>query len=134
VRARGKGAGVYGRSLHILARTQKLVSSKPTCHKTHTLSNTTNHYRQFSLLRDITGEQFAEAINEALGPRMKLTGETPALQQFVAFFASRQLPKDTRIAFVWPLEAPGKDVTLQAVVVPPGGNVDLVSTAPEVGV
>jgi hypothetical protein len=29
---------------------------------------------QFKLLRDITGQQFAEAIDEALAPRAKITG------------------------------------------------------------
>jgi hypothetical protein len=31
---------------------------------------------QYKLLRDITGQQFAEAIEEVLGPRMKVTGES----------------------------------------------------------
>jgi hypothetical protein len=30
---------------------------------------------QFQLLRDITGEQFAEAVNKRLQPRMQITGE-----------------------------------------------------------
>ncbi|GBF91104.1 chalcone-flavanone isomerase [Raphidocelis subcapitata] len=85
----------------------------------------------FKLLRDISGQQFAEAIDEALGPRMKLTGEGGALADFSAFFSTRQLPKDTQIALVWPLAPPGHDVQLQGLVVPPGAGVDLETTAPQ---
>ena len=88
--------------------------------------------RQFKLLRDITGQQFAEAIDEALGPRLKLCGAEAALQQFTGFFKGRQLPKDTSIAFLWPLPAPGKEATLSGEVVAPGEAKDLVSTAPQV--
>ena len=138
----------------------------------------------------MTGQQFAEAINEALGPRMKLTGaagargagarrgvgnaaacsgapaaarararspprasgsvrarqhmvvqpaitrpragEGAALQQFVDFFAARQLPKGTRVVFVWPLAAPGKEAVLSAALVAPGEAKDLEASAPEV--
>ncbi|KIY97814.1 chalcone-flavanone isomerase [Monoraphidium neglectum] len=84
----------------------------------------------FKLLRDITGQQFAEAIDEALAPRAKVTGDSASLQQFGQFFASRQLPKDTQVAFVWPLKG-GEAGELQAEVVLPGEAKDLVTTAPE---
>lgn len=84
----------------------------------------------FKLLRDITGQQFADAIEEALGPRVKITGESAALQQFISFFTTQQLPKDTQVVFVWPLKASG-EAELQGEVVRPGDNRDLVATAPE---
>ncbi len=31
-------------------------------------------YTQFTMLRDLEGKQFADAVNEKLGPRMQLTG------------------------------------------------------------
>ncbi|KAI8471992.1 MAG: chalcone isomerase [Monoraphidium minutum] len=87
----------------------------------------------FKLLRDITGQQFAEAINEALAPRAKITGDTAPLQQFVSFFASKQLPKDTQVVFVWPLKG-GEAGELQAEILAPGDAKDLVTTAPELRV
>lgn len=84
----------------------------------------------FKLLRDITGQQFAEAIDEALAPRAKITGTTAELQQFVSFFSARQLPKDTQVVFVWPLKG-AEGGELQAEVVAPGESKDLVATAPE---
>lgn len=89
--------------------------------------------RQFRLLRDITGQQFADAIDEALGPRLRLAGAAPALQQFTQFFGGRQLPKGATVVLVWPLPAPGKEAVLSGDVVAPGEERDLVATAPPVG-
>jgi len=46
-------------------------------HRAHTPQSTPRFdpAQQFKLLRDISGQQFADAIDEALGPRMKITGE-----------------------------------------------------------
>ncbi len=42
-------------------------TSSPLCPHAHPL--------QLHLVRDVTGEQFAEAINKSLAPRMQLAGE-----------------------------------------------------------
>jgi hypothetical protein len=53
------------------------------------------------LLRDVTGEQFAEAISSQLAPRARLTGAGAALEQYVSFLSKQSLSEGTRLAHLW---------------------------------
>lgn len=49
------------------------------------------------VLAQVEGAQFAEAIAEALEPRMRLTGELSTLGKFKEFFEGRTLEKGTQV-------------------------------------
>lgn len=63
------------------------------------------------LLRDVTGEQFADAISERLAPRARLTGAGAALDQYVSFFSGRRLVAGTCLANLW--TADGEQLQVQ---------------------
>lgn len=71
-------------------------------HPTHTAASTPFHHQalQLELARSITGQQFVEALNDALEPRLKLMGALGDLEKFKSFFASKQLEKGTNIAML----------------------------------
>jgi hypothetical protein len=60
---------------------------------------------QIELVRDVEGATFVEALNEALRPRMALTGETAILEQFRAFFGEKKLGKGTNIVLMYRTDA-----------------------------
>lgn len=55
---------------------------------------------QIELARNITGQQFVDALNEALEPRLRLMGQLGELEQFKQFFINKQLDKGTNIAML----------------------------------
>jgi hypothetical protein len=66
---------------------------------------------QIELVRDVEGAQFVEALNEALTPRMSLTGELSVLKEFQTFFQEKKLTKGTNIVLMY-----RTDATLDVVV------------------
>jgi len=68
---------------------------------------------QIELVRDVEGEQFVEALNESLRPRMSLSGETSLLEQFSAFFQGKKLIKGTNVVLMY-----RTDATLDVLVSP----------------
>jgi hypothetical protein len=52
---------------------------------------------QFTMLRDLEGQQFSDAVNDKLGPRMQLTGDTASLETFKSFFEGQKLGKGTQV-------------------------------------
>eukprot|EP01025_Chloroclados_australasicus_P017060 TRINITY_DN1869_c0_g1_i9.p1 TRINITY_DN1869_c0_g1~~TRINITY_DN1869_c0_g1_i9.p1 ORF type:complete len:311 (-),score=31.30 TRINITY_DN1869_c0_g1_i9:320-1135(-) len=57
------------------------------------------------LVRDVDGATFVEALDEALEPRMSLTGEMSTLEDFKQVFVGRNLTANTTVALLW---VPGK--------------------------
>lgn len=55
----------------------------------------------FRLVRDVEGQQFADAISTSLLPRMQITGDTASLEQFASFFTSKSLTNNTEIVLFW---------------------------------
>ncbi|GAX83469.1 hypothetical protein CEUSTIGMA_g10894.t1 [Chlamydomonas eustigma] len=53
------------------------------------------------LLRDVEGQQFAEALNKYLAPRMTLSGETAKLDEFMALFMAKKLTSGTEVLLMW---------------------------------
>ncbi|KXZ47492.1 hypothetical protein GPECTOR_35g930 [Gonium pectorale] len=53
------------------------------------------------LVRDVTGEQFAEAINKSLLPRMQLAGDTASLDTFNNYFNSKSLVTGSEVVLLW---------------------------------
>lgn len=82
------------------------------------------------LLRDVTGEQFAEAIGDALAPRARLTGAGAALEQYVGFLSKTQTIKEgTQIANLW--TADGEELQVQVAQGGAGGkDIDWETRAP----
>ncbi|EFJ51055.1 hypothetical protein VOLCADRAFT_103700 [Volvox carteri f. nagariensis] len=66
------------------------------------------------LVRDVTGEQFTEAINKSLAPRMQLAGDTASLDKFNAFFSSKNLVNNTEVLLLWSMAG-----DLEVLVTPP---------------
>ncbi|GLI58762.1 hypothetical protein VaNZ11_000342 [Volvox africanus] len=66
------------------------------------------------LVRDVTGEQFTEAINKSLLPRMQLAGDTASLDQFNAYFNSKNLANNTEVLLLWSMAG-----DLEVLVTPP---------------
>lgn len=60
---------------------------------------------QIELVRDVEGAQFVEALNEALKPRMSLSGELGTLDTFMAFFNGKKLTKGTNIVLLYRTDA-----------------------------
>ena len=56
----------------------------------------------------VEGAQFADAIAEALEPRMRLTGEMATLDKFKQFFDGRTLEKGTQVSHPAATLAPGR--------------------------
>ena len=52
-------------------------------------------------MRDVDGPTFVGALEEALAPRLRITGETGALQQFADFFGGRTLAKGSALLMLW---------------------------------
>jgi len=52
---------------------------------------------RIDLVRDVEGATFYEALEAAMGPRVRLAGEGGALDAFSAFFGGRKLTKGTAI-------------------------------------
>ncbi|KAL3159218.1 hypothetical protein ABBQ32_011195 [Trebouxia sp. C0010 RCD-2024] len=59
---------------------------------------------QVQLVRKIEGEQFFGAIEEALTPRLGVTGEMATLNNFKQFFHGKSLEKGTNILLLWKTE------------------------------
>ncbi|KAF8068306.1 FAP3 [Scenedesmus sp. PABB004] len=55
----------------------------------------------FTMLRDLEGKQFSDAVNDKLGPRMQLTGDTASLEAFKGFIEGHKLAKGTQIMCLW---------------------------------
>jgi hypothetical protein len=81
------------------------------------------------LLRDVTGEQFAEAISAQLAPRARLTGAGAALEQYVSFISKQSLSAGTRLAHLWTADGEQLQVRVEK-----GDDVDWESKAPELTV
>lgn len=60
---------------------------------------------QIELVRDVEGATFVEAFNEALRPRMSLTGELSTLESFKTFFEDKKLTKGTNIVLMYRTDA-----------------------------
>ena len=58
-----------------------------------------------------------QALDEALAPRMRLTGDTASLQQFGGFFQGKKLDKGTNIVMLWRVEG-----QLELYVAAPGAS------------
>lgn len=89
------------------------------------------------LLRDVTGEQFAEAISAQLAPRARLTGAGAALEQYVAFISKQSLTSGTRLAHLWTADGEELQVRVAAAGGGRGGggdDVDWESKAPDLTV
>ena len=56
---------------------------------------------RIDLVRDVEGAVFYEALEAAMGPRVRLVGEGAALDAFGAFFGGRKLAKGTAILMLW---------------------------------
>lgn len=56
---------------------------------------------QVQLVRKIDGETFFGAIEEALTPRLSVTGEMATLGKFKKFFEGKSLEKGTNILLLW---------------------------------
>uniref|UniRef100_A0A7S3QJQ2 Chalcone-flavonone isomerase family protein n=1 Tax=Dunaliella tertiolecta TaxID=3047 RepID=A0A7S3QJQ2_DUNTE len=67
------------------------------------------------LVRDVSGEMFAGALNDTLVPRMKLAGEMDKLEEFKAIFQGKNLVEGTEVAMFWNV---GTD-ELDVLVTPP---------------
>ena len=57
------------------------------------------------LVRDVDGQQFVEALDEALRPRMSLSGDTASLQKFQEFFMNKKLTKGTVLKLVYKVDS-----------------------------
>ncbi|KAG2453671.1 hypothetical protein HYH02_001884 [Chlamydomonas schloesseri] len=73
-----------------------------------------NKVIQLHLVRDVTGEQFTEAINKSLLPRMQLAGDTASLDKFNDYFNSKNLINNTEVILLWSLSG-----DLEVLVTPP---------------
>lgn len=60
---------------------------------------------EIELVRDVEGAQFVEAFDEALRPRMSLSGELSVLEQFKTFFQEKKLSKGTTIVLMYRTDA-----------------------------
>ncbi|GFH27925.1 uncharacterized protein HaLaN_26319, partial [Haematococcus lacustris] len=56
--------------------------------------------RRIRLVRDVEGQQFLDALNTTLVPRMSLAGETAKLAEFQQVFEGKKLVSGTEIAMV----------------------------------
>lgn len=70
---------------------------------------------QIQLVRKVDGSQFYQALDEALAPRMRITGDTTTLARFGEFFQSKQLDKGTTLVMLWRTEG-----SLELYVAQPG--------------
>ncbi|KAG2483293.1 hypothetical protein HYH03_017840 [Edaphochlamys debaryana] len=66
------------------------------------------------LVRDVTGEQFTDAINKTLAPRMQLAGDTASLDKFNECLGSKNLVNGTEIILLWTMAG-----DLEVLVTPP---------------
>lgn len=57
------------------------------------------------LVRDVEGKQFVEALDEALRPRMSLSGDTKSLQTLQNFFSGKKLTKGTVVKLVYKVDS-----------------------------
>jgi hypothetical protein len=56
---------------------------------------------QIQLVRDVDGGTFVDALNEALQPRLSLSGELAVLDTFKAFFDGKKLSNGTNIVLLY---------------------------------
>lgn len=63
-----------------------------------------NKLLQIQLVRKVEGEQFFGAIEEALTPRLSVTGEMSTLNKFKQFFHGKSLEKGTNVLLLWKTE------------------------------
>ena len=56
---------------------------------------------RIDLVRDVEGATFYEALEAAMGERVRLVGEGASLDAFSAFFGGRKLTKGTAILMLW---------------------------------
>jgi hypothetical protein len=56
---------------------------------------------RIDLVRDVDGATFVGALEEALAPRLRLSGDTASLDKFKAFLSDRKLAKGTVLALLW---------------------------------
>lgn len=81
------------------------------------------------LVRKVEGPQFTEALEEALVPRLRLTGDTGSLEIFKAFFADKTLEKGTSVTMLYRADG-GLDLLLGSGALPG----DLSATAPSLSI
>eukprot|EP00775_Hariotina_reticulata_P012788 gene12788-12916_t len=82
----------------------------------------------FQMLRDLEGQQFADAVKDKLGPRMSITGDTASLDAFMGYFEGQQLSKGTQVLCLWT-----KAGDLEVVLLPAesASSADLQTIAPK---
>mmetsp|Transcript_255 Transcript_255/g.410 ORF Transcript_255/g.410 Transcript_255/m.410 type:complete len:275 (-) Transcript_255:986-1810(-) len=68
------------------------------------------------LLRDVEGQQFVDALNKYLVPRMALAGEPDKLATFSNLFVDKKLVTGTEVALLWNTGGEGE---LDVLVTPP---------------
>ena len=56
---------------------------------------------RIDLVRDVDGATFVGALEEALAPRLRLSGDTASLDKFKAFLSDRKLAKGAVLALLW---------------------------------
>lgn len=78
-----------------------------------------NKVLTLEMLRDIEGEQFTDALNKYLVPRMQLTGEMSKLEEFAKFFNSRKLTKGTRVNLLWNIAVKKTECEISVVIADP---------------
>jgi len=60
---------------------------------------------EIELVRNIEGQQFVEALEESLRPRMALSGDMASLQKLQDFFMQKKLTKGSVITLVYKLDS-----------------------------
>lgn len=70
-----------------------------------------NKVLQIDLVRDVESELFVQAFDDALGPRLRLMGESKSLQQFKDFFMGKKLENGTAIYLMQRTEVGGSSGT-----------------------
>jgi len=69
------------------------------------------------LLRDVEGQQFVDALNKHLVPRMQLAGEMSKLEQFMAYVGGKSLTNNTEVVMFWNVVG-----DMEVLVVPQAGD------------
>ena len=59
---------------------------------------------EIELVRNVSGQQFVEALEESLKPRMALSGDMGSLQKLQAFFTGKTLSKGAVVVLVYRLD------------------------------
>ncbi|CAD7705461.1 unnamed protein product [Ostreobium quekettii] len=69
---------------------------------------------QLTMVRDVSSDQFVEAIDDALRPSMQFRGEVGPLEDFQAYMLSQRLDKGVNVLLLW-----STDSYLDVAVLPP---------------